>query len=289
MQQKIYVYLSGLSDPVCRGSYYRDLIPAYEKLGISLEISPMLNEEMSAAQKASLFNQALRSRRYEWIFDVSGGDLANLTLPYLDYEAYRQSQTWVAGFSDLTCVLNALSEVSGKKTLLFPLNYQTGKERIPALIRTGKVHPEIIGLDGSRFPRHARLFGGNLRCFLKLAGTGLMPDLSGSFLVLESMSGGKNRMESMLGQLSQIGVLEEARGFVLGRFSQLERELGSREACLKWLEQTIRQLGYEGCGYYRCDSLGHVENGDGVWISAGSSDRWIEQETIEISQQETVE
>ena len=72
--------------------------------------------------------------------------------------------------------------------------------------------------------------GGNIRCFLKLAGTEYMPDLEGKILLLESQSGSVSRIESFLCQLQQIGAFEKVAGVLLGTFTQLEQETGAQTA-----------------------------------------------------------
>lgn len=63
--------------------------------------------------------------------------------------------------------------------------------------------------------------GGNIRCFLKLAGTPYLPDPRGKILFLESLGGGPNRMASLLAQLGQMGYLAQCRGVLLGTFTQM--------------------------------------------------------------------
>ena len=49
------------------------------------------------------------------VFDISGGDMANEILPWLDFQAIRQKGQGklLFGYSDLTCVLNAVYGKTG--------------------------------------------------------------------------------------------------------------------------------------------------------------------------------
>ena len=65
--------------------------------------------------------------------------------------------------------------------------------------------------------------GGNIRCFLKLAGTRYFPDLRGKVLLLEAMGGEVPQMATYLAQLKQMGAFEKIGGVLLGTFSAMER------------------------------------------------------------------
>ena len=56
------------------------------------------------------------------------------------------------------------------------------------------------------------IVGGNIRCFLKLAGTPYLPGFSGKILLLESFSGDVAKMATYLNQYKQLGVFEQSKG-----------------------------------------------------------------------------
>ena len=62
--------------------------------------------------------------------------------------------------------------------------------------------------------------GGNIRCFLKLAGTPYCGFSENAFL--ESYSGGADRMVSLLNQYRQMGVFDKINGIILGSFTKME-------------------------------------------------------------------
>lgn len=67
-----------------------------------------------------------------------------------------------------------------------------------------------------------RILGGNMRCFLKLAGTKFWPAMEDKILLLEASGGEAAQMASCLAQLRQIGVFEQIRGILLGTFLSME-------------------------------------------------------------------
>ena len=53
------------------------------------------------------------------IYDISGGDLANGVLKYLDYDAIAKTDKTFWGYSDLTTVINAIYTMTGKPGVLY--------------------------------------------------------------------------------------------------------------------------------------------------------------------------
>lgn len=79
--------------------------------------------------------------------------------------------------------------------------------------------------------------GGNIRCFLKLAGTEYMPDLNGKILLLESYSGTVAKMETYLCQLQQMGAFSKAAGIILGTFTEMESE-----QCVPTIQTLVKRI-----------------------------------------------
>ena len=49
-----------------------------------------------------------QDREIQMIFDISGGDIANEILPYLDFEVIAENPKPFWGYSDLTTIMNAI-------------------------------------------------------------------------------------------------------------------------------------------------------------------------------------
>ena len=214
-----------------------------EKEGLEVAVSPHLFdsvEELSERDKADDLMGYFRDPEMDFIFDVSGGDLANSVLSDLDYAAIRESRAVFCGYSDLTTVLNAIYAKTGREAVNFQVrnllydHAETAqryfKEHIlSADITENDLEYRFLRGDSMR----GRVLGGNIRCFLKLAGTPFWPDLSGAVFLLESYSGGVMRMTTYLHQLKQMGVFEQVNGILLGTFSEMEE---------KQLKPTIEEL-----------------------------------------------
>lgn len=196
--------------------------------GIGMEAS------FEPKRRAEALMKAFRDPEGADIFDVSGGDLSNTILPFLDYGIVKESRARFWGYSDLTALINAIYAMTGKPSMLYHVpnlavdegrrhdftRYIRGED--DSLIRPSFELVQGEGMDGA-------VIGGNIRCFLKLAGTPYWPDVRGKLLLLEAMSGKTGRIASYLAQLSQLSVFEKAGGILLGTFLELEKEMDTKE------------------------------------------------------------
>ena len=141
-------------------------------------------------RRAGMLNRAFADPGVEAVVDVSGGDLANEVLSYLDWGTIAANPKPVVGYSDLTCVLNAIVARTGRTAVLW--NAMAGLHRgfgvLDAALAGETIRPALAGADGDADAFEALPWlGGNLRCFLKLAGTRYWPDLAGGVLLVESL------------------------------------------------------------------------------------------------------
>ena len=164
------------------------------------------------------------------IYDISGGDLANGVLKYLDFDLIADAEKTFWGYSDLTTVINAIYTMTGKQSVLWQIRNLVGPEAEIQQKRfrdyLGGVPDGLFGircsfLQGKRMEGVA--VGGNIRCFTKLAGTKYWPDMHGKILLLESLGGGSGQIATLFAQLEQIGVFEQIAGVLLGTFTNYEK------------------------------------------------------------------
>lgn len=256
--RKLKIGLLGLSDPA---PWPQELTEALDFC--DLHVSDILSQPSTGRQRAAVWNDWMAQGDFDWIFDVSGGNLSTLALPFLDLDLYAACKTIFAGYSDLTPVLNALTSRTGRKTLLF-----SARQNIPALaafLTAGDktlVMPEwqALGSFSLRSLVGAPVYGGNIRCLLKLAGTPWWPDLTDRGLFLEARSGDAFAIASMLAQLANMGVLDRIRFLALGQFTQLQDPLPVVKAVLAQLD-TKPDL-----PVLITADVGHAPGSKGLWL-----------------------
>lgn len=105
--------------------------------------------------------------------------------------------------------------------------------------------------------------GGNVRCFLKLAGTAYFPDLADKILLLESLGGTVAHMLTYFSQLKQLGAFEQVRGILLGTFTQMERE-----KCKPDVWTLLRRFVDPALPVGRTDFVGHGTDSKAVLVGA---------------------
>lgn len=165
------------------------------------------------------------------IFDISGGDMSNELLPYLDFEVIRNSEKKFYGYSDLTTILNAIYAKTGKEAVLYQIRnllYRHGEVQRRDFINTlQKNGNNLYDLDYHFVQGTAMegvMIGGNIRCFLKLAGTEYMPDLHNKILLLEALNTSVPQLITFLSQLKQLHAFDQVNGILLGTFTRMEKE-----------------------------------------------------------------
>lgn len=163
------------------------------------------------------------------IFDISGGDLANEVLDYLDYEFIAKNPKPIFGYSDLTTVLNSVYSQTNNPVYLYQIRnliYSDSKNQLTNFSNSLLTDTNDLFNFSYKFIQGESLsgitVGGNIRCLLKLAGTKYMPDFTDKILFLESMGGEAALMSAFFNQLKQMGVFSKVRGILLGTFTKMQ-------------------------------------------------------------------
>lgn len=211
-----------------------------EEILLGMRLVPVLSpyiferggvESGSAMERAQALMDFYRDDAVKGIFDISGGDIANGVLPYLDYTAIAESDKKFWGYSDLTTIINAIYTKTGKSSVLYQvcnLLYEHAEEQQENFRNAILEKNEALFQFPYEFLQgHSMegvVVGGNVRCFLKLAGTAYFPALADRILLLESLGGAAPQMLTYFSQLQQLGAFDQVRGILLGTFTQMEQE-----------------------------------------------------------------
>ena len=202
----------------------------------------------SHEERAKDLMEFYRDDTIDAIFDISGGDLANGVLKYLDFETIAKSNKTFWGYSDLTTIINAIYTRTGKESVLYQIKNiiweeeelqqkrfreylaATGDANTPADANTaGTTDTQSTDLFNINYEflqgshMEGTVVGGNIRCLTKLAGTLYWPDMTGKILILESLGGECGPIATLFAQLDNMGVFDKVSGILLGTFTQFEK------------------------------------------------------------------
>lgn len=222
----------------------------------------------TAKERAKALMKFYSDDEIKGIFDISGGDIANGILPYLDYEVIAKSAKMFWGYSDLTTVLNAIYTKTGNPSVLYQIRnlIYDCKEQQTANFRNTVLDKgnDLFQLNYQFIQKKEMqgvVIGGNIRCFLKLAGTEYMPDFKDKILLLEARGGTVPQMETYLRQLQQLGAFKKVAGILLGTFTEMETG-----GCIPSIETLVLEIAGSDLPIAVTKEIGHGTDAKGIVI-----------------------
>jgi len=211
------------------------------------------------------------------IFAVRGGWGCQRLLPYLDFDAIRAHPKLLIGSSDITALHLALAAKAGFSGIHGPNvahswpqatwrdfhalafeaatpTYRVASPRGDRLAqRTGRIRTFRSGTA------RGRLLGGNLSVLSAMAGTPWLPDFTGAILFLEDTNEAEYRIDRMLTQLGQSGLLSKVAGVVFGQCTNC-RNPGSPYGNFTIYEVLAHHLAPLGVPAFQGAQIGHISN-----------------------------
>ena len=221
----------------------KDRLEKLESILVEMGLVPIFTkyiykDKFGRGAKAQVRGEELMSfyknKEIKVIFDISGGDIANGILEYLDYDVIKKNYKPFFGYSDLTTVLNALRSQTNEVNYLYQILNIIESEEIKTSFENTFIKNEQTLFDVKwRFLQgrsvEGEVIGGNIRCFLKLAGTRYFPEVENKVLFIEGLGTSIEGLVTHLSQLKQIGVFDKISGLLIGTFTKIEKEISVEE------------------------------------------------------------
>ena len=207
-----------------------------------------------------------KNKEIKAIFDISGGDIANEVLEYLDYDVIKRNYKPFFGYSDLTTVLNALRSQTNEVNYLYQILNIIESEEIKTSFENTFMKNEQALFDVKwRFLQgssvEGEVIGGNIRCFLKLAGTRYFPEVKNKVLFIEGLGTSMEGLVTHLSQLKQIGVFDKISGLLIGTFTKIEKEISVEE-----LFKLVQEYSPSSLAVAKTQEVGHARNSKALKI-----------------------
>jgi len=214
----------------------------------------------SPREKAEQIHAAFAEPGIDMILALRGGYSAMKILPFLDFELIRKHPKIIAGFSDLSALLNPIFERTGQVALHAPMliNLDTPTAfTLNSLINAVKGYPEKNLLKGAPCkvyqPGSAAgiLKGGNLITLTALIDTDWEIETPGAILFLEDVDEKLHQVDRYLTQWILAGKFKDIKALIIGDF----RGLRSKQVYDILASQMELNFPVVHCPY-----IGHVAN-----------------------------
>ncbi|GGX05011.1 muramoyltetrapeptide carboxypeptidase [Pigmentiphaga litoralis] len=201
-----------------------------EGFKVSMDRGASLRNERFAgtdAQRLAALQRAA-TQKSRFVMATRGGYGMSRLLDRIDWKAMADSGKLFIGHSDFTAFQLALLAKTGAVSYAGPMAvFDFGGKRVDDLTaalfgETLRGELEVLSFDSpDSDPVDARgvLWGGNLAMLVSLIGTPYLPRIKGGILFLEDVNEHPYRVERMLLQLHQAGVLARQKAVVLGSFT----------------------------------------------------------------------
>jgi len=201
------------------------------KLGLNVVNQEFPRVQPSPREKADQIHLAFSDPKVDIILAQRGGYSAMKSLPFLDFELIKSYPKIIAGFSDLSALLNPIYQQTGLLTLHAPMlvNLATATQfTIDSLINALKGYPEKNLFQGAPVKVYNAgtatgiLKGGNLVTITALINTPWDLEVNGSVLFLEDVDEKLHRIDRYLTQWILSGKFKGIKALILGDFSDIK-------------------------------------------------------------------
>ena len=232
------------------------LVPIFTKYIYKDKIGRGEKEQVRAEELMSFY----KNKEIKAIFDISGGDIANEVLDYLDYDVIKRNYKPFFGYSDLTTVLNALVSKTNEINYLYQILNIIESDKIrenfeDTFLKNNQTLFDVKWKFFQGSSIEGRVVGGNIRCFLKLAGTKYFPEVENKVLFIEGLGTSIEGLVTHLAQLKQIGVFDKISGLLIGTFTKIEKEISEEE-----LFELVKDFIPEHLPVVKTSEVGHAKD-----------------------------
>ena len=247
----------------------KDRLEKLESILVEMGLVPIFTkyiykDKIGRGEKAQVRAEELMSfyknKEIKAIFDISGGDIANEVLDYFDYDVIKRNYKPFFGYSDLTSVLNALVSKTNEINYLYQILNIIESDKIrenfeDTFLKNNQTLFDVKWKFFQGSSIEGRVVGGNIRCFLKLAGTKYFPEVENKVLFIEGLGTSIEGLVTHLAQLNQIGVFDKISGLLIGTFTKIEKEISEEE-----LFELVKDFIPEHLPVVKTSEVGHAKD-----------------------------
>ncbi len=222
--------------------------------------------------RAADFNAMIYDREVKAIFTIRGGYGTPRLLHLIDYTAIKKYPKIIVGYSDISALLCAIYRKTGlinnsgpmigveMWNEIDPFTEEHFWRLITSPKKIGKLkqpadQPLVTYKEGKA---EGRLIASNLSLLTSITGTTYLPSFNQSVLLIEDVDEEPHRIDRMLAQLYQAGLLKKIKALCFGSFVSCNVDDESEPHFT--LEQVLQQYAQKVNGPVMSNILyGHVE------------------------------
>lgn len=202
------------------------------------------------------------------IIAMRGGWGGNRILPLLNYNSIRANPKIIMGYSDITSLLLAITTRSGLVTFHGPVGISTWNNFTWKYVKSILFDAQAVTMNNTLITKLRReiitpgkakgkLIGGNLSVVNSMLGSPYLPTWKGSILFIEDIGEDIYRVDRMLTQLKNAGILNQLSGFVFGQCTRCNPSDENSLTLMQVLQEHIRPLNIPA---WYGSMIGHIKD-----------------------------
>jgi len=216
-------------------------------------------------QRIADLQEALDDPSVNAILCSRGGYGVAQIIDKLDFSTFVKSPKWLIGFSDITILHNAISNLGVASVHGIMAKHLT--QFSPDSIHVQKCREILFGqMPSYDIPKHklnrvgsaqGKLIGGNLSVLIGLRGSQFDLDYKNNILFIEDIAERPYHIDRMMQNLRFSGVLAQLSGLVVGQFSDCEEDPLMKKSVAQIILSAVSEYNYPVCFNF---PAGHVDD-----------------------------
>ncbi|WP_414752518.1 S66 peptidase family protein [Anabaena sp. CCY 9910] len=205
------------------------------------------------ADRAQDVNDMFADDSVQAILAMRGGWGCNRILPLLNYPLIRSHAKILMGYSDITSLLLAINARSRILTFHGPVATSTWTPFMLEYLKRILFNAEAVTLENTDSPEgkvqtitpgkaQGQLVGGNLSVLSAMVGSPYLPGWQNRILFLEDVNEDVYRVDRMLTQLKNAGILYRISGFIFGQCTDCKPTNDKSQTLIEVLQDHITPL-----------------------------------------------
>lgn len=216
-------------------------------------------------QRIADLQEALDDPSVNAILCSRGGYGVAQIIDKLDFSTFAKSPKWLIGFSDITILHNAISNlgvasvhgIMAKHLTQFSadsIHVQKCREILFGQMPTYTTKKHVLNRVGKV---QGKLIGGNLSVLIGLRGSQFDLDYKNNILFIEDIAERPYHIDRMLQNLRFSGALAQLSGLVVGQFSDCEEDPLMKKSVAQIIASAVSEYNYPVCFNF---PAGHVDD-----------------------------